>query len=129
MTGRISRGRGRCWQGRAGEQLREGGNFEVALLLLLRVHLRRIEHLLGVAEIEDQAAEIGLLERHRAVEAARPSGMAGAGADLLDAQPYGVLVAIDPHLDDALAVAGDLALLPQLLARAAVEPGLAGRDG
>src|SRR5690348_1129276 len=91
-------------------------------VFLLTVDLGRIEHLLGVAKLEDQAAEVGLLERHRAIEAGGPAGVAGAGADLLDAQPDRVLVAVDAQLDDALAVAGGLALLPELLARAAVEP-------
>ena len=47
---------------------------------------------------------------------------------LLDLDPDRVLVAVDPHLDDALDVAGALALLPQRLARAAEVPGLAGLD-
>ena len=68
-----------------------------------------------------------LAERHRAVEARTPSGVAGARPLLLDLEPYRVLIAIDPHLDDALDVAGGLALLPERLARAAVVPGLARR--
>ena len=52
-----------------------------------------------------------------------------APADLLDLDPDRVLVAIDAHLDDALGVAGRLALLPQRAARAAEVPGLAGGDG
>src|SRR5262249_12463801 len=98
-------------------------------LAALPIHLRRLEHLVGVAEVEDQAAEVALLERDRAVEAADAPGVARAGADLLDAQPQRVLVAVDTHLDDALGVARAFALLPQLLARAAVEPGLAAHDG
>ncbi len=55
--------------------------------------------------------------------------MAGARPVLLDLDPDRVLVAIDPHLDDALGVAGAFALPPQRLARAREIPGLAGLDG
>ena len=54
--------------------------------------------------------------------------MAGARALLLDLDPDRVLIAIDPHLDDALGVAGAFALLPQRLARARKIPRLAGLD-
>ena len=80
-----------------------------------------------VAEFERHRA--ALAERHHAVEARAPAGVAGAGAVLLDPDPHRVLVAVDPHLDDALHVAGGLALPPQLAARAAEKPGLAGLDG
>src|SRR5262245_8079486 len=97
--GRASRCRARGVTSRAGLASAFGG------LAALPIHLRRVEHLVGVAEVEDQAAEVALLERDRAVEAADAPGVAGAGADLLDAQPQRVLVAVDPHLDDALGVA------------------------
>ena len=64
-----------------------------------------------VAEFERHRA--GLAERHRAVEARAPAGVAGAGPCLLDLDPDRVLVAVDAHLDDALDVAGALALAPE----------------
>src|SRR5215831_806759 len=54
--------------------------------------------------------------------------MAGA-AFLLHLDPYDILVTIDAHLDDALGVPRAFPLAPQLPARAAVVPGLAGFDG
>src|SRR5262249_56832845 len=86
----------------------------------LAVDLRRIEHLVGVAEVEDQAAEVGLLERHRAIEAADPAGVAGAGADLLDPHPQCVLVAVDPPLDHPPGVSRAFALPSPLPAPTAV---------
>ena len=52
-------------------------------------------------------------ERHGAVEARAPPGVAGARPGLLDLDPHGVLIAVDAHLDHALGVAGGLALAPQ----------------
>ena len=98
-----------------------------ASLSRLAVDRLRIERLVGVAEFERHRA--GLPERHGAVEARAPPGVAGARARLLDLEPDRVLVAVDAHLDDALDVAGAFALLPQRLARAAEVPGLAGLDG
>ena len=65
----------------------------------------------AVAEFERHRA--GLAERHRAVEARAAAGVAGAGACLLDPDPDRILVAVDAHLDDALDVAGALALAPE----------------
>ena len=81
----------------------------------------RIEHAL-VAKFERDRA--GFAERHRAIETRATAGMAGAAA-LLDFDPDRILVAVDAHFDDALGVAGGLALLPQRAARAAEIPGLA----
>src|SRR5262249_45225847 len=67
-----------------------------------------------------------LAERHHAIEARAPAGVAGTGTVLLDLDPDRILIAIDAHLDNALSVAGLLALAPELLARAAVVPGVAG---
>ena len=50
-------------------------------------------------------------------------------ADLLDLDPHRILIAVHPHLDHALGVARAFALAPQRLARAAVVPALASRDG
>src|SRR5262249_61458143 len=86
----------------------------------LAIDLRRIEHLVGVAEVEDQAAEVGLLERHRAIEAADPAGVAGAGADLVDPPPQRRLGAGDPPLHHPLGGSRAFAPPPRLPARAAV---------
>ena len=56
-------------------------------------------------------------QRHRAIEARAAAGVAGARAGLLDLDPDRVLVAVDAHLDDALGVAGALALAPERLLR------------
>src|SRR5580704_834345 len=85
----------------------------------------RIEYAL-VAEFERYRPR--LAERHRAIKARAAAGVAGAG-DLLDLDPDSILVAVDAHLDDALSVAGSLALLPQCAPRAAEIPSLAGGDG
>lgn len=61
------------------------------------------------------------------VKAGVSSGVAG-GTGLLDPDPYRVLIAIQPHLDDTLDVTGGLALAPQGFARAAVIPGFSARD-
>src|SRR5262245_22123151 len=55
--------------------------------------------------------------------------MTGAGALLLDFNPHRVLVAVDAHLDDALAVTRGFAFAPEALPRAAEVAGLASRDG
>ena len=70
-----------------------------------------------------------LAERNATIEAGAPPGVARAGAALLDLHPHGILIAVDAHLDDALRVAGGLALAPERAARAAVVPGLAALDG
>src|SRR3954447_12300873 len=70
-----------------------------------------------------------LAQRHHAIETRAPAGVAGTGTLLLDLDPDRILIAIDAHLDDALGMAGFLALAPELLARAAVVPGVAGRNG
>src|SRR3569623_300160 len=92
---------------------------------LLLINLVGIERLVGIGEHELRAAVLAL---HRAVEAGVPSGVAGA-AGLLDANPHRVLIAIHPHLDNALDMTRRLTFAPQLLARAAEVPGVAGLDG
>src|SRR3569623_819333 len=92
----------------------------------LLVDLRRIERPRGIDKFEPDGA---LPTFHGAVETRATAGVASAAARLRNANPHGVLIAIHPHLDDALAVAGGLALAPQLPARAAVVPGVAGLNG
>src|SRR5712691_11747206 len=101
---------GRCWLGYS--HTPEGGATAErrGASRLLPVTGPRIEQLLAVAKLERDRA--GVAERHRAVEARAPAGMAGAGTGLLDPDPHRVLIAVDPHLDDALRVAGRLALAP-----------------
>ena len=55
--------------------------------------------------------------------------MTGAGALLLDPDPHRVLVAVDPHFEDALPMARGFPFTPQRSTRAAKVPGFAGRDG
>jgi hypothetical protein len=83
---------------------------------------RRIEHLVGIHERQLRAA------LDLAVEAGATAGVTGR-AGLFDPDPDRVLVAVHPHLDHALGVAGALALAPQRLTRAAIVPGLAAGDG
>src|SRR5262245_25646284 len=100
---------------------------DVGLLrLVLPVHRLRVERPLRVAEFKRDRA--GLAERHRAIEAGAPAGMAGPRPHLLDLDPDRVLIAVDAHLDHALHVAGALPLAPERPARAAEVPGLPGRD-
>src|SRR5262249_17715622 len=94
--------------------------------LLVAIHRLRIERLLAV---ERQRHRAVLAERHHPIEARAPAGVAGAGAVLLDLDPDRVLVAVDAHLDDALGVAGLLALAPELAARAAEVPGITRCNG
>src|SRR5215204_867690 len=95
--------------------------------LLVRIDRRWIEPLVAVAELErDRAATA---KRHGAVKARAASGVAGAFSGLLDLDPDGVLIAVEPHLDHALGVARGLTLLPQPRPRAAVIPGRARLDG
>src|SRR5262249_58047984 len=89
-------------------------------------HRVRIERPLAVAKLERHRP--GLAQRHRAVEARAPAGVAGAGTLLLDPDPHRVLVAIDAHLDDALRVAGGFAFAPKGSTGAAEIPRLPGRD-
>jgi nitrite reductase/ring-hydroxylating ferredoxin subunit len=91
------------------------------------VDLPRIEPTIGIAEFErgSPATRAG---KNDAVEARAATGVAGACAGLLDLEEQHILIAIDAHLDDALDVARGLPFLPQCLARAAVVPGLAGRQ-
>src|SRR5262245_53567928 len=92
----------------------------------LPVDLRRVESLLSVAEFQGHGTRPA--ERHRAVEAGAPPGVASARSFLHHLDPHRVLVAVDPHLDHALDVAGAFALAPQLFARAAIVPGLPALD-
>src|SRR5262249_19036955 len=95
-------------------------------LSCLPVHRARIEGLLGVAKFEHRA---GLAQRHRAIEARAPPGMAGARALLLHLDPLRVLIAVDAHLQDALAVTRGFAFAPEALARAAEVASFAACDG
>src|SRR5262245_66240238 len=103
-------------------------SLDLNLFLLVAVHSSGIETLFAVAKFR-RGGGSGPAERHRAIEAGAPAGVAGAGAGLLDLDPYGVLVAIDAHLGHALDVARCLALAPQCLPRAAEVPSLASLDG
>src|SRR5262245_29804830 len=117
----------RCRAGRDDAGSRQS-IIDVGLLRLVRpVHVLRVERALRVAELERDRA--GLAERHRAVEAGAPAGMAGPRPRLLDLDPDRVLIAVDAHLHHALHVAGALALAPERPPRAAEVPGLPGRDG
>src|SRR3989442_14651918 len=107
---------------------RKSRRYRACSLIFLRVvQRRRVEYRVTIAEFQGDRAR--LPDRHRAVEARAPPGMASAGTSLLDLDPHRVLVAVDAHLDDALAVTGGLALAPQRPARAAEVPCLAGVDG
>ena len=55
--------------------------------------------------------------------------MTGAGTLLLHLDPHRVLVAVDAHLHDALAVTRGFTFAPEALARAAEVAGFAARDG
>src|ERR1043166_3672093 len=74
----------------------------------------RIKGFVRVAELQCERPSDP--DRHRAVEARTPPGVAGPGARLDDPDPHGILIAIDPHLDDALGMTGLLAFAPQPLA-------------
>src|SRR4029077_5471127 len=71
----------------------------------------RIERPLTVAKFERHRAT--LAQRHRAVEAGTPTGMAGPRTLLLDPDPNRILITVDAHLDDALNVARRFALAPE----------------
>src|ERR1700749_2071445 len=92
---------------------------------LLPIHGLRIEHLVSIDECQLRAAVAAV---DLAVETRAPAGVAGS-ADLLDLDPDRVLVAVHPHFDHALGVAGALALAPQRVARAAEVPGFPAGDG
>src|SRR5690242_20868134 len=87
---------------------------------LLVVNISRIEHA-RVAKFELHGAAF-LPKRHRAVKTGAATRVAGAG-HLLDLDPDGILVAIDPKLDDPLGVTRGPTLAPQRPARAAEVPG------
>src|SRR5260370_23734278 len=91
------------------------------------IRFARIECFLGVAELEPEGGVRTLAERHRAIEARAPPGMASAGSGLLHLDPNRILVAVEAHLHDPLHVTGGFALAPQALPRAAEVPSLAGR--
>src|SRR5262245_51912332 len=86
----------------------------------------RIEGFVGIAKFKRDGTGP---QRHRTVKAGATAGVAGARPALLDLDPDRVLIAVDPHLGDALRVAGTLTLLPEPSARARIVPGLAGLDG
>src|SRR5712671_7981957 len=77
---------------------------------LLPINRLRIEHLVRVHERQPRPAFAAGI--HLPVEAGAPAGVAG-GARLLDPDPDRVLIAIHPHLDHALDVAGGFAFSPQ----------------
>src|ERR1044071_3912715 len=79
-------------------------------LLRLAVSFGRVERFARVTELERDAAD--LAHRHRPVEAGLASGMAGARPVLFHLDPDCVLIAVDPHLGDALGVPGAFALFP-----------------
>src|SRR5665213_3867364 len=87
------------------------------------VNRLRIESLLGLTKLELHGAL--LPQRHGAIEARTPAGVASAGTGLLDFEPQRILVAVDAQFDHALAVARLLALFPKFLARAGKIPSLA----
>src|SRR3954452_5548210 len=92
---------------------------------LLLVHRVRIEQSVRIDEDEPGAAVFGL---DLAVEAGPAAGVTRR-ADLLDAEPDRILIAIGADLDHALGLTRGLTFSPQGIARAAEVPGLAGRDG
>src|SRR5260370_30091077 len=92
------------------------------------IRFARIECFLGVAELEPEGGVRAVAQRHRAIEARAPPGMASAGSGLLHLDPNRILVAVEAHLHDPLHVTGGFALAPQALPRAAEVPSLAGRD-
>src|ERR1700730_9219940 len=81
------------------------------------VHLVRIKCLLGIAEFEPDGGVGAATERHRAIEARAPPGVASAEPGLLHLDPDRILVAVEAHLHDALHVAGGFALAPEALPR------------
>src|SRR5690606_13913019 len=79
--------------------------------------LRRLDH-----RLDRFPAPVG----HSALEEATvATGVAGDAADLFDLEQHHVVVAVDAHVEHALRVAGLLALVPQLPARARPIHGLA----
>src|SRR5918999_1064152 len=81
-------------------------------------------------ESELPAADRGLTERDRAVEAGAAAGVAAAAVPAdPDLQPKGVLVAIDAHLGDRLGLSAGRPFAPEFLAGAGPIPGLPGLDG
>src|SRR6202012_1519615 len=92
---------------------------------LLAIDLIRIEPPLRVDKGQSRAA---LALVHRTIETGVPAGVTGR-AGLFDLDPDRILIAIHPHLDHALSVAGAFALAPQRVAGAAEIPGLAAGDG
>src|SRR6202158_1227087 len=102
---------------------------QLSPLVRTAIYGARIERLLRVAELERDRAAAFRAERHRAVEAGSAPGVTGALTRLLDLDQDHVLIAVDPHLDDALGVAGGFPLAPQHFPRAAEVPGFAGRNG
>ena len=91
----------------------------------LAIDLCGIEQLVSVYEAQ---LRLTALTCDGAVEARASPGMT-CSARLLDPNPHCILIAIHPHLDHALGVTRTFALLPELLARATVIPGLARYDG
>ena len=113
---------------------------EEALAALIRaaVALNAVGKVSGRSRLKTTISRISRIARPKVARkrrsvalsgAPRRSGVAGALAFLHDLEPQRILVAIDPKLLHALDVAGGLALLPQLPARAAEIPGLAALAG
>src|SRR5260370_7162088 len=76
------------------------------------IRFARIKCFLGVAELEPEGGVRAVAERHRAIEARAPPGMASAGSGLLHLDPDRILVAVEAHLHDPLHVPGGSALPP-----------------
>src|SRR6267378_8700935 len=92
---------------------------------LFPINRLRIEHLVRIHERQKRPA---IAWAHRAVEAGPSAGVARS-ACLLDLDPDRVLIAIHPHLDHALDMAGSFAFAPQRVAGAAEIPRLPAGDG
>src|ERR1700719_4499740 len=90
----------------------------------LPVHRLWIEYPVRLGKRQTAAALGGV---DLAVETGTAAGVTGR-ADLLDADPDRVLIAIDAHLDDPLNVAGAFTFSPQRFAETAVIPGLPARN-
>src|ERR1700682_3245923 len=80
---------------------------------LLPINRLRIEHLVRIHERQSRPAFAVCVDLP--VEAGTPASVARR-ACLLDPDPDGVLIAIHPHLDHALDMAGGFAFSPQRVA-------------
>src|SRR6202167_5272392 len=92
---------------------------------LFPINILRIKQPFGAHKPQLRAALAG---GYGAVEARAAAGVAGS-TGLFDPDPDRVLIAIDPHLDHALDMAGAFAFSPQRMAGAAEVPGFPAGDG